>query len=105
MNTANIVWYVVKTDHKLQWILAGMLLMLVSLLVVIFENSIGLETIITNVITNGLIGIGYLIFFSTTEKSKYCFMFMFVFFSARSIYDFVALLGYSLQLTSLRSYL
>lgn len=98
MNTAKMVWHVVKTDLKLQWIVAGMLLMLVSLLVVIFENSIGLKTNIIGVITNGLVGIGYLIWFFTTEKSKfctYCFLFMFGFFSVISIYNYVALLGYS----------
>lgn len=98
MNTAKMVWHVVKTDHELHWIIAGMLFMLVSLLAVIFENSIGLNTNITGVITNGLLGIGYLIWFFATEKSKfckYCFLFMFGFFSVTSIYDFVALLGYN----------
>ena len=82
MNTVKTVWNAVKTDHKLQWMLAGMLLMLVSVFVIFFGKSIGLETNIKNVITNGLFGNSCLIFFFATEKSKYFYLFFCGFFSA-----------------------
>ncbi len=82
MNTVKIVWNAVKTDHKLQWLLAAMLLMVVSVFVVFFGKSIGLETNTKNVITNGLFGIGCLIFFFISEKSKYFYLFFCGFFSA-----------------------
>ena len=82
MNTAKIVWNAVKTEHKLQWALAGLFLMLVVLFVVFFGKSIGLETNIKPIIVNGLFGITCLICFFTSEKSKYFYMFWCGFFGA-----------------------
>ncbi len=56
MDTAKIVLYLVKTDHKFQWMLAAIFLMFVGLFVVFFGKSIGLETNTKNLITNGLFG-------------------------------------------------
>lgn len=95
MNTTKIVWNAVKTDHKFQWMLAGLLLMWVSLFVIFFGKSIGLETNIKNVITNGLFGIGCLICFFAIEKSKYFYLFFCGFFSAFFLMALVDLLGYS----------
>ena len=80
MKTAKIVWNVVKTDHKLQWMLAAMFLMLLGLFVMFFGKLIGLETNTKNVITCGLFGIGCLISFFAIEKekSKYFYLFFFV---------------------------
>lgn len=74
MNTAKFVLNLVKTDHKFQWMLAAIFFMFVGLFVVFFGKSIGLETDTKNLIASGLSGIGCLIFFLVSEKSKYLFI-------------------------------
>ena len=84
MNTAKIVWDIVKSEHKIQWMLAAMFLMLIGAFALFFGKSIGLETNTKDIIVNGLFGISCLIFFFTTEKqkNKYFYLFMFGFLSA-----------------------
>ena len=94
MDTAKIVLYLVKTDHKFQWMLAAIFLMFVGLFVVFFGKSIGLETNTKNLITSGLFGIGCLIFFWVNEKSKYLDLFTCGFFSALFLMTLFDLLGH-----------
>lgn len=74
MNTAKFVLNLVRTDGKLQWMLAAIFFMFVGLFVVFFGKSIGLETNTKHLIASGLSGIGCLILFLVNEKSKYLFM-------------------------------
>ena len=97
MNTVKIIWDIVKSERKLQWMLAAMFLVSVGAFVIFFGKSIGLETNIKDIIVNGLYGISCLIFFFVTEKekNKYFYLFMFGFFSAFFLMPLVDLLGYS----------
>ncbi len=97
MNTVKIVWDIVKSERKLQWMFTAMFLMLIGVFVIIFGKPIGLDTDIKDIILHGLFGISCLIFFFATEKqkNKYFYLFFCGFNSAFFLMLLVDLLGYS----------